>query len=132
MLQPKPETSVQKTDIPSPPPPPAEPPRAETPPAPVAPAPTISAEENRRLLAKAASMIQQGDIASARLVLDRLTRFGDARAAFALAETFDPKMLAQWNVRGIRPDPTRAKTYYTQAARAGIGEARDRLSELGD
>jgi hypothetical protein len=127
MAQPKSETSVQKSDIPSPPPPPVETPRVEAP-----PAPTISAEENRRLLAKAASMIQQGDIASARLVLDRLTRFGDARAAFALAETFDPKMLAQWNVRGIRPDPTRAKTYYTQAARAGIGAARDRLSELGN
>jgi hypothetical protein len=128
-LQPKAEATVQKTDIPAPPP--VETPKVEAAPPPPAPA-ALSAEETRRLLARAANMVQQGDIASARLVLDRLARFGDARAAFALAETFDPRMLAQWNVRGIKPDATRAKTYYSQAAKAGIGEARDRLTELGN
>jgi hypothetical protein len=130
LLQPKAEASVQKNDIPAPPP--VEVPKVEVAP-PVAPAPaTLSADETRRLLGRAAVMIQQGDIASARLILDRLARFGDARAAFALAETFDQRMLAQWNVRGIKGDPTRAKTFYSQAARAGIGEARDRLTELGN
>jgi hypothetical protein len=129
MLQPKAEANVQKTDIPAPPP--VETPKVQA--APQSPAPvTMSADEIRRLLARATNMVQQGDIASARLVLDRLARYGDARAAFALAETFDPRMLAQWNVRGIKPDPTRAKTYYSQAAKAGIGEARDRLTELGN
>jgi len=131
VLLPKPEANVQKTDIPAPPP--VETPKVDAAPPAPAPAPlALTAEETRRLLARAANMVQQGDIASARLVLDRLARFGDARAAFALAETFDPRMLAQWNVRGIKPDPTRAKTYYSQAAKAGIGEARDRLTELGN
>jgi hypothetical protein len=129
VLQPRAEANVQKNDIPAPPP--VEAPKVEAAPPPPAPA-ALSAEETHRLLGRATTMVQQGDIASARLVLDRLARFGDARAAFALAETFDPRMLAKWNVRGIRPDPVRAKTYYSQAAKAGIGEARDRLTELGN
>jgi hypothetical protein len=107
-----------------------EEPSAEAPPPPVAAPAAASTEEMQQLRARALSMIQQGDITSARLVLTRLAQFGDARAVFTLAETFDPKMLAQWNVLGIVPDPTRAKTYYSQAAKAGIVEARGRLAEL--
>jgi hypothetical protein len=94
--------------------------------------PTLGVDQARRLRARAQSMIQQGDISSARLILDRLAHFGDARAVFSLAETFDPRMLAQWKVRGITPEPARAKEFYSQAAKAGIVEARDRLAELGN
>jgi hypothetical protein len=130
LLQPKAETSVQNNDISAPPPVEAQ--KVDAAPPAAAAAATLSAEETQRSRARAWSMIQQGDITSARLELERLARFGDARAVFALAETFDPRMLAQWKVRGMTPDPARANTLYSQAAKAGIGEARDRLTELGN
>jgi hypothetical protein len=97
-----------------------------------APLVSVKPEEAARLLTRATVMIQQGDIASARLLLDRLIRAGDGRAIYLLAETFDPKMLTQWNVRGIKPDTGRAKALYGDAIKAGIGEARDRLLALGN
>jgi hypothetical protein len=97
-----------------------------------APVVSLKPEEATRMLTRAAVMIQQGDIASARLMLDRPVRAGDGRAMYLLAQTFDPKMLAQWNVRGIKPDTSRAKALYADAVKAGISEARDRLLALGN
>ncbi len=108
---------------------PAAPPAAAVPAA-AGPAVSMSPEEATRMLTRASVMIQQGDIASARLMLDRLARASDGRAMYLLAKTFDPKMLAQWNVRGIKPDTARAKFLYGEAVKAGISEARDRLIAL--
>jgi hypothetical protein len=113
---------------------PAAPAAPAAPFAPAAPSPTVSTtpEEANRMLTRASVMIQQGDIASARLMLDRLVRANDGRAMYLLAETFDPKMLVQWNVRGIKPDTARARALYGEAIKAGISEARDRLIALGN
>jgi len=64
------------------------------------------------------------------VILSRLDRAGNGRATFALAQTFDPMMLADWNVRGIRPDPDKAIEYYRRALDVGIGAARERLASL--
>ena len=79
---------------------------AESPVAP-APAPPSSPEpikraasqpsdETRQFVAKARVFVAQGDITTARLYLERASDHGDAQAAFALAETYDPVVLARW------------------------------------
>jgi hypothetical protein len=46
--------------------------------------------EIARLTARANALLAQRDIASARIVLERAVDLGSAKAAFALAETYDP------------------------------------------
>lgn len=90
----------------------------------------ISIEEAQRLAARATNLLKAGDIAGARLLLARASSSGEARGTFLLAETYDPKVLARWNVRGIKADPEKAKALYRQAADAGLVEARGRIEAL--
>jgi hypothetical protein len=78
---------------------------------------------------RAAAMIKVGDIAAARALLERPARDGYAQAIFALAETYDPRMLTQWGVRGLKGDLGRARVLYGEALKGGVAEARDRLGE---
>ena len=107
---------------------------ANAPPA-AAPAPPkpgiVSSVEARAHVARAATMFHEGDVSGARLLLDRAVRGGDPAAAFALAETWDPNVLAALNVRGVRGDKEKARTLYTQALDGGLGEARARIAGLG-
>ena len=86
--------------------------------------------EQTRFLDMAASMVKRGDIAGARVVLGKLERLGNGRATFELAQTFDPRVLESWKVRGIRADSDRARTLYEEAYRLGIAEAQDRIAGL--
>jgi hypothetical protein len=36
----------------------------------------------------------------------------------ALAQTYDPQVLRTMRVRGVKPDPSKAKAYYEQAEAA--------------
>ena len=103
--------------------------------APAAPAPTpsmppVSAADMRRLAEKAAQAIRDGDIFGARLILERAIGAGDATALFALAETYDPKVLGRMNVKGVKGDPARARTLYSEALGKGIAEAASRIDAL--
>jgi len=82
------------------------------------------------LLKRARALIGVGDIAGARRVLERAARAKDGPVLFALAETYDPAMLAQWGVVGMRPDVERARALYQQALERGMGQARERLATL--
>lgn len=86
--------------------------------------------DQTRFLDMAAAMVKHGDIAGARVVLGKLERIGNGRAAFELAQTFDPRVLESWNVRGMRADADRARTLYEEAYRLGIAEAQDRVAGL--
>ena len=90
----------------------------------------ISPEEVRRLMARASELIALADIAGARLLLTRAVSSGDARAIFALAETYDPNMLSAWGVRGIKGDRERASALYAQAHANGLAEAQSRVTGL--
>jgi hypothetical protein len=83
-----------------------------------------------QLLARADALIGQGDIMGARLVLERAIEAGSARAAFALARTYDPLMLSSWNTYGIRGDLARARDLYARAYAGGIAEAKERMEAL--
>jgi TPR repeat protein len=67
--------------------------------------------------------MKQGDISSARLLLERAMSAGDAKAAFLLAQTYDPRALRAWNVRGMRGDPDRARELYARARQSGFASA---------
>lgn len=117
----------------------AEPaPASEGPKAPQAVAvavPAVAAEPRNspdamRLLARASALLSQGDIGSARIVLERAAETGSARASFMLAETYDPRILSAWGTYGTRGEVTRARELYAKAQSGGIPEAKDRVEAL--
>jgi hypothetical protein len=65
-------------------------------------------------------LLQDGEIAAARLILKRAARAGDAQASLALGMTFDPNFVAQW---GVLPDVTQASNWYERANKLGSIEA---------
>jgi hypothetical protein len=73
-------------------------------------------------LTKADELLQRGDVAGARLLLEYLLSTGSAAVAFKLAETYDPKRLADLKVFGLRGDPQKAQELY-QKAQAGSPKA---------
>jgi TPR repeat protein len=86
--------------------------------------------EAARLMARANGLLSQGDISGARIVLERAIEMGSAKASFAIAETYDPRVLSHWNVYGTRGDVAKAREFYAKAAAGGIEEAKDRLALL--
>ncbi len=82
------------------------------------------------LLSKGRSLFTSGDIAGARLILERAVEVGSAPAALALGETFDPAALAARGVRGMTPDVRQARTWYERARTLGVAEADERLRRL--
>lgn len=110
----------------------AEPPRVTEPSVPPEPAgPATSSGEIARMMARAAALVREGQIGSARALLELAARSRDPSVYLALADTYNPKMLARWHAIGISGDPTRALALYKQAADGGMTEAGARLRELG-
>jgi hypothetical protein len=91
---------------------------------------TLSAEEVSQLINRGEASLAQGDVAAARLILERVAEAGDARAALKLGATYDPIVLREMNVVGIRPDPEQARAWYERAAEFGSREASQRLIAL--
>ena len=81
--------------------------------------------EAPRLMARASLLLSQGNIGTARIVLER-----GAPALFALAETYDPTTLAAWGTFGTQGDVARAQELYAKALAGGVLEAKDRLNAL--
>ncbi len=108
--------------------------QADQPPAPAAPAPTpvrrLAADELEALLKRAKGLIAIGDIAPARLLLERAADAQEASAALLLAQTYDPVVLGTQDMRSITPDPAKARDWYQKAARLGSMDARQRLAEM--
>jgi len=83
------------------------------------------------LTARATGLLGQGDIGAARAVLERAAELGSAQANFALAETYDPNVLAKWGAYGTRGDAIKARELYTRAKAGGVLEAKERFDALG-
>ena len=90
----------------------------------------MSPEEVGSMLKRGEELLMQGDIASARLLLQRAADAQDARAAFALAASFDPIELKRLGVYGATPDVTKARDWYERAKQYGSREAPRRLELL--
>jgi hypothetical protein len=84
------------------------------------------------LIEQAERHIQSGDLDAARATLSQAVVDGDALATFALAETYDPNMLAARGAgaRGQPADASMAQALYGRALAAGIERARVRLEAL--
>ena len=95
-----------------------------------APSKTLDAETLAALMTRGRSMLKLGDIAAARLLLERAASAQDATAAFLLAQTYDPAVLGVRDTRSITPDPVMAREWYRKAASFGSAAAQQRLTQF--
>jgi hypothetical protein len=102
----------------------------QPPPPPAPPARRLDADELAALLKRAKSLIATGDIASARLLLERAADAREASAALILARTYDPAVLGTPDARSIAPDPAAARIWYQKAAQFGSQDAQQRLDQI--
>jgi hypothetical protein len=86
--------------------------------------------EAARLMEEARLLLDQGDVGTARSVLQRAAESGSARALFLLAETYDREMLSAWGIFGRHGNSRKARELYTKAVAGGVHEAKYRLSTL--
>lgn len=78
-----------------------------------------------------ADLMAHGNIAAARMMFQRAAEAGEAAAAFALAETYDPAVLGTLRLRGgIAPDLELARSWYEKARDLGSIAAPDRIVRL--
>jgi len=96
----------------------------------ILPASAETWSEAAGLLARAKALLGQGNIGAARVVLERAAETGSAQATFALAETYDPNVLATWRTFGTRGDVMKARDLYARAYDGGIEAAKDRSDAL--
>jgi len=82
------------------------------------------------VLGLAESYIRFGNVAMARQLLLSREETEEGAVLFALAETYDPNMLAAWNARGIMADASRAVALYRRALELGLDEAERRIAWL--
>jgi hypothetical protein len=91
----------------------------------------LSDDENAALLEQATGMLKSGDFEAARLIYVELAAHGSGRAAFLLAQTYDPKVLQAHFFVGMQPDSAKARHWYFRAAELGDREAKHHLSIVG-
>ena len=91
---------------------------------------SMDAQEIAQMVKRGEELLNTGDVASARLLLRRAAEARDARAAFALAATYDPSVLKRLGVYGSTPDVALARDWYEKAKQYGSREAPQRLELL--
>lgn len=91
----------------------------------------IEAAEIELMVKSGLEFMGNGNIAAARMMFQPAAEAGDAVAAFALAETYDPSVLKKLGAKGgITSDVTLANTWYEKARALGSTLARERLERL--
>jgi len=92
---------------------------------------TISRDAEREMLERAVGLLTEGDIASARLILEHLAKRGSGRGALALGQTYDPTFFRTvFTIGGPRPDEEKARKWYRNAIQLGQEGAQERLDVL--
>jgi hypothetical protein len=94
------------------------------------PQPKLDQEEVGRLIKRGQQLLASGDIAPARLLLQRAANGGSAEAALTLGGTYDPDVLREIGVLGFAPNPAMAREWYQKALELGANEATRRLDRL--
>ena len=94
------------------------------------PQPKLDQEEVGRLIKRGQQLLASGDIAPARLLLQRAADGGSAEAALILGGTYDPDVLREIGVLGFAPNPAMAREWYQKALELGANEASRRLDRL--
>ena len=97
--------------------------------APQRPTVPLPRDEVDTLMKRGRDLLTAGDVASARLILTRLSDAGNAEASLLLARTYDPVELARSRLVGAVPDLAKARTWYLKAAEQGSAEASRRIQQ---
>jgi len=82
------------------------------------------------LLSKGKKLQQLGDIASARLFFELAAEYGSPAAAKLMGETYDPLLLNEAGIIGLKGDPSQAIEWYKRAVTAGDKAAAKNLTRL--
>lgn len=104
------------------------PPSAALPMASPRPTVPLPRDEVDALMKRGRDLLAAGDVASARLILTRLSDAGIADASLLLARTYDPAELTKSRLLGAVPDAAKARAWYLRAAEQGSPEASRRIS----
>ena len=86
-------------------------------------------------MSRASLLLGQGNIGTARIVLERAAETGSAPALFALAETYDPAILAAWGTFGTQGDVAKARELYAKAScrrRSGGEGSIERIASVSE
>ncbi len=76
-------------------------------------------------------LLEQGDVASARLFYQEAASAGSVEAMVAVGKTYDPVILDQLEIKGFHPDPVKAAEWYLQAKdKAADPQSIERLEAL--
>lgn len=94
------------------------------------PAPSLTPTEIEAARRRGEALASVGDFSGARRFLERAAQAGSGPAAMAMAESFDPHVLARRGVIGLRPDRASAQLWYRHALALGVVEAAARLNAL--
>jgi TPR repeat protein len=70
------------------------------------------------LFTRGDTLLSQGDVAGARLLLEYAANSGNKQAMVRLGNSYDPEHLAKLGVRGVQPDEARAVHWYDRAAKS--------------
>jgi hypothetical protein len=101
---------------------------AATPPMPVVR--SLDPREIASFLSRAQDLIAAGDLPSARLLLRRAAEAQNARAALALAQTYDPIVLKQYGSSAPAADVATARNWYERAREWGAPDVQRQLDAL--
>jgi hypothetical protein len=96
----------------------------------VAPSRQLDVEEIAAWIKHGEDLIRNGDLAAARLVLQRAAEAKSAEAALTLAATYDPVILRELRVYGFVSDVGMARSWYEKAQEFGSAAASQRLEIL--
>ena len=109
----------------------------ESAPAPAAPAASAGSSQRHLdssdialLMKRGAELVGNGNIGAARLMFQPAAEAGEAKAALALAETYDPLVLEKMGAKGITPDVALAQRWYEKAKTLGAIAAPESLARL--
>ena len=103
-------------------------PTASAPPLPVVR--NLDPREVASFLNRAQDLIAAGDLQSARLLLRRAAEAQNARAAFTLAQTYDPAVLKRYGASAPPAEVATARNWYERAREWGAPDAQRQLDAL--
>ena len=92
--------------------------------------PKISVDQEEGDLERARDLLKNGDVSSARRILEFLVALGSAKGARLLGETYDPIYLNSIAIAGMQPDIELAKKWYSRAVELGDSQSQQRLTAL--
>jgi hypothetical protein len=92
----------------------------------------LDPEEAQFLFQRGEDFVAAGDFAAARIVFERAADAGHARAAFALAATYDQLVLRRFGIKSLTADLAKARAWYEKAEKLGSADASRRIEMLAN